>query len=264
MNKILIVMSAADSLELKGNRRQPTGFYLNELAVPALRFIESGYALDIATPNGKKPTMDDRSKRVGHFGNDAGKMRAALNFVQAHPGMGQPLGLRDAAERSGDYAAVFIPGGHAPIADLMDNPHLGKILREFHADEKPTAALCHGPVALLSALPQATAYRESLVAGDRRASKAAGGLWPYDGYRMTIFSTEEEKIVERDVMGEQLQFYVADALAGAGGKVENAPSFHPFVVQDRELITGQNPASAQRLAETILKALAAKKMRRAS
>jgi putative intracellular protease/amidase len=264
MNKILIVMSAADSLELKGNRQEPTGYYLNELAVPALRFIESGYALDIGTPNGKRPTMDERSKRVGHFGNDAGKMRAALNFVQAHPSMSRPISLREAAEHCSDYAAVFIPGGHAPIADLMDDVHLEKILRDFHADEKPTAAICHGPVALLSALPQASAYRESLVAGDRSASRTAGGLWPYEGYRMTIFSTEEEKIIERDVMGEQLQFYVADALAGAGGKVENAPSFHPFIVQDRELITGQNPASDQRLADAVLRALAARKMKRAS
>jgi putative intracellular protease/amidase len=264
MNKILIVISAADSLELKGNRREPTGYYLNELAVPALRFIESGYALDIATPNGKKPTMDERSKRLGHFGNDAGKMRAALNFVRAHPNMSQPISLREAAARSSDYAAIFIPGGHAPIADLMDDPDLGKILREFHAAEKPTAALCHGPVALLSALQKASAYRESLIVGDPRASELTGGLWPYEGYRMTIFSTEEETIIERDVMGEQLQFYVADALAGAGGKVENAPAFHPYVVQDRELITGQNPASDQRLADAVLRALAARKFKRAS
>jgi putative intracellular protease/amidase len=264
MKRILIVTSGADSIELKGNRDQPTGYYLNELAVPALRFIEAGYELDIATPNGTRPTMDERSKSVGHFGNDAGKMRAALNFVERRPGMAKPMALHEAAMRSSDYVAIFIPGGHAPIADLMDDPDLGKILREFHAQGKPTAALCHGPVALLSALPRASAYRKSLVAGDRTASCEAGSLWPYEDYRMTIFSTEEEKIVERDIIGKQLQFYVADALAGAGGKVENAPTFHPFVVQDRELITAQNPASDERLAQAVLKALTAKKLMRAS
>lgn len=203
--------------------------------------------------------MDERSKKVSHFENDPEKLQAALKFVETHPGMRKPIALKDAAARSNDYVAVFIPGGHAPMTDLPRDGDLGKILRDFHRAGKTTAALCHGPVALLAALPNASAYEKALVAGDQKAAKEAAADWPYAGYRMTVFSTSEEKTVEKNVFRGRVRFYVAEALAAAGGLVENAPNFKPSVVQDRELVTGQNPASARGLAEAVLKALSERK-----
>jgi hypothetical protein len=31
------------------------------------------------------------------------------------------------------YAGVFVPGGQAPVVDLMQDPQTGEILRHFHA-----------------------------------------------------------------------------------------------------------------------------------
>ena len=41
--------------------------------------------------------------------------------------------------------------GHAPLEDLKLNKDLGRILLHFHAAQRPTAIICHAPIALLSA-----------------------------------------------------------------------------------------------------------------
>lgn len=41
-------------------------------------------------------------------------------------------------EELGSYDGVFIPGGHAPLSDLGNNPELGRILWHFHNAGKPT------------------------------------------------------------------------------------------------------------------------------
>jgi len=51
---------------------------------------------------------------------------------------------------------LFVPGGHGPMTDLLDDPDAGTVLRHFHKTSKPTAVLCHGPISLLAALPNAS------------------------------------------------------------------------------------------------------------
>lgn len=41
--------------------------------------------------------------------------------------------------------------GHAPLEDLKDDKDLGRILLHFHRAQRPTAIICHAPIALLSA-----------------------------------------------------------------------------------------------------------------
>jgi putative intracellular protease/amidase len=253
--KILLVASATNTLELQGGRVVPTGYYLDELAVPARLLIDAGYEVVVATPDGNAPPMDASSDDVSHFGNDPEKLRQALHFALTHPTVQKPESLCDAVAAGLDrFAGIFAPGGHAPMNDLMQDPALGQALRYFHQASKPTAFLCHGPIALLAALPLASEYRRALVGGDLKAAQAAGAGWPYAGYRMTIFSNEEELLAEKSLQGK-VPFYVADALKGAGGLVENGPAFQSFVVRDRELITGQNPASDRAIAEAFLTAL---------
>jgi putative intracellular protease/amidase len=155
------------------------------------------------------------------------------------------------------YAAVFVPGGQAPVVDLMQDPELGEILRHFHARKKPTAFLCHGPIAAVAAMPNARQFRAALIAGDRvKASELAKG-WQYVGYKMTVFSATEEKVIEDNILHAKLYFNMPDALRTAGADVSTTPvDFEPFVVEDRELITGQNPRSDKSIAARLLQALA--------
>jgi putative intracellular protease/amidase len=154
------------------------------------------------------------------------------------------------------YAGVFVPGGQAPVVDLMQDAGLGEILRHFHARAKPTAFLCHGPIASLAALPQAKEYRAALIAGDiSKASELAKG-WQYAGYKMTVFSASEEKPIEDQILHGRLYFNMPDALRMAGGDVATNPvDFSPHIIEDRELITGQNPRSDHPLAEKLIAAL---------
>lgn len=253
--KVLVVLSSTNSLQLKDNKTVPTGYYLGELAVPAQKLQDAGYEIVIATPEGNKPAMDERSNNVAMFNNDAAAHKRALEFIETHPMMKKPEKLR-LILRGGiqNYAAIYVPGGHAPLNDLMQDRYLGSALRHFHHYSKPTAFLCHGPVAALSALPKPDAYRQALVSGDPALTTAGAANWPYAGYRMTVFSTEEEKGAE-EKFGAALHFYPADALRTAGAKIENGPPRQSFVIRDRELITGQNPASDHALADALLQAL---------
>lgn len=254
--KVLVVLSSTSTLQLKDNKTVPTGYYLGELAVPAQRLQEAGYEIVVATPEGNKPAMDERSNNVSLFNGDAAAHKRALAFVENHPGMRKPEKLRIILRQGiQNYAGIYVPGGHAPLNDLMQDPYLGSALRHFHHYSKPTAFLCHGPVAALAALPKPGAYRQALVSGDQTLTTASAASWPYAGYRMTVFSNEEEKPVEEKAFQARLPFYAADALRTAGAKIENGPPRQSFVIRDRELITGQNPASDHAIADALLQAL---------
>ncbi|MDP1136398.1 DJ-1/PfpI family protein, partial [Klebsiella pneumoniae] len=64
------------------------------------------------------------------------------------------------------FDAVYIPGGHAPMQDLLNSAELGKLLNDFHANNKTTALVCHGPIALLSTLPNASDFTRQLEKGN--------------------------------------------------------------------------------------------------
>jgi putative intracellular protease/amidase len=77
----------------------------------------------------------------------------------------------------------------------MHDKNLGKILVSFDETGRPTGIICHGPIVLLSALPNPDAFIASMIAGDGKASSLTTS-WPYAGYRATIFSTGEEQALE--------------------------------------------------------------------
>jgi putative intracellular protease/amidase len=165
--------------------------------------------------------------------------------------------LRSVIEEGLDnYAAVLVPGGQAPVVDLMQDPDLGVILRHFHERKKPTALLCHGPIATVAAMPHAREFRAALIAGDTGKAIEWGKGWQYAGYRMTVFSETEEKVIEDNILHAKLYFNMPDALQAAGGKVNNTKvDFEPNVIEDRELITGQNPRSDHLIGEKLVQAL---------
>jgi putative intracellular protease/amidase len=254
---ILILGSNATQIELRGGGSATIGQYLNETVVPTLALIDAGYDVVLATPNGTKPIIDAVSDTVDHFGGDQAAYDRARAFFADAPEMNAVHTLRAVIEGGLDrFAGVFVPGGHAPAVDLMQDADAGTILRHFHQAGKPTALLCHGPVAVLAALPGAAAYRAALAAGDTEKAAALGQDWIYAGYGMTVFSASEEKIAEQHLLGGELLFDMERALRTAGGNVSvTATNFAPNVVVDRELITGQNPSSDNQLAAALVDAL---------
>src|SRR5262249_17428099 len=239
-----------------GGGTGPTGQYLNETVVPAISVVDAGYDIVLATPDGTKPHIDPVSDVAQHFGGDEAAHKRGRAFFDNHPAMKNVRTLRSVIEDGLDgYAGVFVPGGQAPVVDLMQDTDLGEALRHFHARPKPSGFRGHGPIASLAALPHAKEYRAALISGDlAKASELAKG-WQYAGYKMTVFSASEEKPIEEQILHGKLYFNMPDALRTAGGDVTTDPvDFSPHAVEDRELITGQNPRSDRPLAAKLVKA----------
>jgi putative intracellular protease/amidase len=254
--KVLILGSNATRIETRGGRWGATGQYLNETVVPAMALIEAGYEVVLVTPNGEKPVIDTASDAPEHFGGDAAAHARARDFYANDPSMRARTLRSVIAEGLDTYAGVFAPGGQAPIVDLMQDQEVGDILRHFHAKAKPTALLCHGPISSVAAMPYAREFRAALIAGDAAKAAEWSEGWPYAGYRMTVFSATEEKVIEDNILHARIYFDMPFALTTAGAQVATtATDFEPFVVEDRELITGQNPRSDHPIAAALIAAL---------
>lgn len=255
---ILIIGSNTRLLPLRDGRTVPTGNYLNETIVPMMRLREAGFGLTVATPDGTKPSLDPRSISASHFGGSANSMNEALAFFQSDISFHKVCSLRTVIKAGLDhFAGVFVPGGHAPIVDLTASSEVGVILRHAHENDKPTALICHGPLATIAALRKPKSFVRAMINGDMAGAEGLSRNWPYRRYQMTIFSNSEEQSVQTDTFGASLLYPVSDALVAAGGLVESGPDYEPFVVEDRELLTGQNPRSDHLLADRFITALGA-------
>lgn len=251
-------MSSSENIEVKNNKTVPTGYNLNELAIPAQYFIKAGYDVVIATPNGHKPFLNDKSNDVRFFDYNEVTRKAAVSFVVNHPSLQKPKILSDICKNSKEYIALFVPGSHGSMNDLIQDPNLGTLLLEFHKHKKITAFLGHGVAAKLAAIPKSKAFRKALVENNKADAKHLSKSWLYSNYSMTTFSTDDEKNLEKEI-NEELQFYLTDALTLAGSNITNKENDGAFIIHDQELFTGQNSESALELAMAVTKGITERK-----
>ncbi|KVA10806.1 thiamine biosynthesis protein ThiJ [Burkholderia latens] len=255
---VLVVLSDFDHLDLKDGKVFATGFYLNEPMQPVKALLDAGHRVTFATPEGKAPTMDVTSADKMYFNGDDNAMhdyRALLDQLHIASSEHSPVISLSRVEQIGyaHFDAVYVPGGHAPMQDLLTSPAVGRLLADFHARGKTTALVCHGPIALLSTLPDAPGFTRQLATGNTGDGDTK---WIYAGYRMTVISNAEEEQAKGLLGGGAMKFYPQTALQRAGGIYSSNPvPFTAHVVTDRELITGQNPASALEVAGEMLKRL---------
>ncbi|MYX12048.1 type 1 glutamine amidotransferase domain-containing protein [Streptomyces sp. SID8374] len=228
MTKVLFVVSAADRWTLKDGEVHPSGFWGEELAVPHKIFSEAGWEITIATPGGKVPTLDRLSmSRTAGWPSTLREVAAYLDRIDAELKHPRVLGEID----PDDFDVVFYPGGHGPMEDLSVDPVSGALLTRVLASGRPLALLCHAPAAAF-------------------AAKAEDGSWPFTGYRMTGLSNLEEKF---NSFGRKAIWLLEDRLRESGARyTKGRLPLRPYVVVDRNLYTGQNPASSERLARRIV------------
>jgi putative intracellular protease/amidase len=259
--KVLVLVSSGHGLPLKdGKVYAGAGYYLNELTVPVRALMKEGYEITFSNPKGNTPQLDVNSAIAQFFGGDEAKLQDYLKFKDSLTGLKNPTRISDVIASGLDqYDAVFVPGGHGPMMDLLDDPDAGTVMRHFHETSKPTAVLCHGPISLLSALPNSKEVVAALAAGDAAGAHAKAQGWIYSGYKMTIFSTAEEQQREPLEIGGKVLFYPDFALRTAGGDVSVVAPWGSYVLQDRELISGQNPFSDEALLKLLLPALDGRK-----
>jgi putative intracellular protease/amidase len=261
--KVLVLVSSGHGLPLKdGKVYNGAGYYLNELTVPVRALMKEGYEITFANPKGNTPQLDVNSAIPQFFGGDEAKLQDYLKFRDSLAGLKNPNRISDVIASGLDqYDSVFVPGGHGPMMDLLDDPDAGTVMRHFHKTSKPTAVLCHGPISLLSASPNSKEVVAALTAGDTAGARAKAQGWIYAGYKVTIFSTAEEQQREPLEIGGKVLFYPDFALGTAGADVSVLAPWTSYVLQDREVISGQNPFSDQALLNLLLQALNARKKR---
>jgi putative intracellular protease/amidase len=253
---VLVVLSDESQLALRDNKTFDTGFYANELMQPVKKLLDAGHTVIFATPLGKAPTVDRSSLDKMYFGNDEASMQqhvALLDQLRVTSVGNSPVISLARVEQGGydRYDAVYIPGGHAPMQDLLYSAPLGRLLTAFHQQGKPTALVCHGPIALLSTLAQPQAFTKPLESQAKPATGKAPA-WIYAGYQMTVISNNEEEAAKQMLKGGEMKFTPQTALERAGGMYSSGANWQSKVVVDRELITGQNPASANGVADALL------------
>ncbi|QCR36708.1 type 1 glutamine amidotransferase domain-containing protein [Nissabacter sp. SGAir0207] len=223
--KILMVLTSHDQL---GDTGKKTGFWLEEFAAPYYEFIDAGAEVTIASPKGGQPPLDPKSDepdaQTAHtqrFREDEAAQQVLANSV--------PL----AEINAHDYDAVFYPGGHGPLWDLVDDRHSIMIINTLYAAGKPVAAVCHAPIAL------------------RNAQKPDGTPLVQDK-RVTGFSNSEEDGVG---LTKVVPHLVENELKRMGGDYSKEADWKSYVIDDGHLVTGQNPASSAETAQMLLKKL---------
>lgn len=229
MAKVLFVLTATSFWMLNDGTRHPTGYWAEEFAAPYRAITGAGHQIVVATPGGVVPYVDAMSLRPSMAGSE--KISLELEeILRSAEELRTPIELADA--RLDDYDAVYYPGGHGPMEDLWRDADSGRLLTAALASGKPLAIVCHAPVAILAT---------------RRNGKS-----PFVGYRVTAFTNDEEDGVG---LREKAPWTAEDELVKLGVDFVRGDLWKPFTVVDRNLYTGQNPASAGPLAEKILEVL---------
>ncbi|MFK0154762.1 type 1 glutamine amidotransferase domain-containing protein [Streptomyces sp. NPDC090493] len=231
MSKILFVMTGVDHWTLADGTKHPTGFWAEEAVAPYEAFKAAGHEIIVATPGGVVPTVDRGSlvPEVNGGQEGADKIAAALASIAE---IKSPIRLEDV--HLADYDAVFYPGGHGPMEDLAVNTASGRLLIDTLGSGKPLGVLCHAPAALLAATD-------------------ADGSNAFAGYQAAAFTNAEET---QAGFADQAKWLLETRLSEAGIDVQVGEPWAPNVVVDRNLVTGQNPASSAPLAAELLKKLA--------
>lgn len=52
----------------------------------------------------------------------------------------------DTVTSGADYDAIFVPGGHGPVFDMVEDQKLQKVLAEAFDSGKVVSSVCHGPI----------------------------------------------------------------------------------------------------------------------
>ncbi|MFJ6855628.1 type 1 glutamine amidotransferase domain-containing protein [Streptomyces sp. NPDC091271] len=231
MAKILFVMTGADQRTLADGGKKRTGFWADEAVIPYEAFKAAGHEITVATPGGVVPPVDPASLSAGANGGDE-NAAAVRAVVEGAAEFGSPSALSEV--RVGDFGAVYVPGGQGPMEDLAVDADSGRILTQAVETGLPVGVVCHGPAALLAAVKE-------------------DGTNAYAGYRITAFSNTEERLAGN---ADTARWLLQDRLTEAGLKVEVGEPWAPHVQVDRNVVTGQNPASSGPLAAELLKKLA--------
>jgi putative intracellular protease/amidase len=223
--KVLFVLTSHDQL---GNTGEKTGFWIEEFATPYYTLTDQGIDVTIASPKGGQPPIDPKSNQP-EFSTPSTKR--FNGDPQTQNKLAHTVALKDVDQKNFD--AVFYPGGHGPLWDLAEDKVSIRLIESFYNNSKPVAFVCHAP-------------------GVLKDVKDKTGAYLVKGKKVTGFKNTEEAAVK---LTDVVPFLLEDVLKQRGAEFQSGDDWKPFVVTDGQLITGQNPASSEAVAEKLLEYL---------
>jgi putative intracellular protease/amidase len=226
--RIAFVLTSQDQLGSSGYR---TGSWLEELAQPYRVFTEGGCDVVLSSIKGGQAPIDPMSLE------DAWVSEVGKAFMQ-DPSAQQALArTRRVDELSADdFEAVFVVGGAGGAWDFTGHAGLNAFIEAIDRQGGVIGAICHGALVLAEI-------------------KGADGMPLVRGRPVTAVSNAEEALAGFDKI---VPILPEEALKRACGIYMAAAPFAPNVMQDGNLFTGQNPASAPGLAQAMLARLTQK------
>lgn len=217
-NRLLFVVTSHDR---KGTK--PSGFFLSEVTHPHHVLAGAGYQIDFVSPQGGKAPVDPDSLNMDDEVNAAFWNNPNLRGATEHT-------KKPSDVRAGDYAGIFFAGGHGAMWDLPDNADIAALTSAIYEHGGIVGAVCHGPAALLNV-------------------KRSNGDYLVKDLWVASFTNDEEREVGLDRV---VPFLLADKLLERGAHHDEAPNWAIKVCTSGRLVTGQNPASATRVADAML------------
>lgn len=224
MPSVLMLLTGARQWTLKDGTAHPTGYWAEEFVAADRVLRDAGFDVTIATPGARPPVADELSLSLEMNGGDSVRVAGLRSYLDDAAGrLAAPIALETVDPAAFD--AVFIPGGHGPMEDLAVDATVGRLLVAM-LEDRIVASVCHGPASFLSALHP-------------------DGRSLFAGRRLTAFTDAEETAVG---LAANAPWLLESRLREAGATFEAGPLWAPYVVVDGNLITGQNPASAEQAA----------------
>ncbi len=229
--KVLFVLTSHDALGDTGGK---TGTWLEELAAAYYVFVDGGYDADIVSIKAGVAPVDPASLEAPWL-TAAGERFLADSAAQAKIKNSPALDTVDVSI----YAGVYFVGGAGTAWDFPASSIVKSFVETVDRRDGIVAGVCHGVLALTTA-------------------KTKDGAALLQGKKVTGISNAEEEITTYDKIVPVLPESRMVELGAHYSKA--AEPFAEHVVQDGNIVTGQNPASAALLVKTIVVALEAAKI----
>ncbi len=216
-----------------GNLDAALSYDLEELVQSYLIFHRNQVEIDIVTPQGGAVPVKNNKDNISYI----------ADFKENTSGLAKLANTLSAKQaRKNQYDALFIVGGDGAVFDLPFDKNTQQWITSFATTNRPIAAVCHGPAALINV-------------------KLPDGNYFVQDKQVNSFTYIEDHAFKKENINKY-PIIVQTELEKRGAKfVSNSPML-PFVSQDEGLITAQNPTSVAKAAEALLIELGIKPVNR--
>lgn len=215
----------------------PIGFWWAELTHPYWEFVEHGYQVDIASPQGGELKWDAWSDPRDESGYSAGDL-ISMGFIHTPALMEKIKNTPSLGDvKRGDYDAIFLVGGQSPMVTFINHEQLHQFVAEAYEAGQVIAIVCHATCVLLK-------------------TRLSNGQLLVEGKTWTGFANAEEQYADNYV-GRRIQpFWIEEEAKKLPSTnfIVNSP-FKSHAVRDGHLITGQQQNSGAAAAKLVIAAL---------